>query len=128
MTAVGSSVHQELGGPLKLLAMTGMLDVSGSTTAERSESQTYAQRGHQKCRPLYQEFPCRVAVLDGGFPAWQAKGYPVDSEGVSDAEVDAAAHAARQSKPSQARYPAKLQVGACKCLIPKHTAADRSTP
>ncbi|CAL5226222.1 g9064 [Coccomyxa viridis] len=51
----------------------------------------------------------RVAVLDGGFPAWQAKDYPVDSEAVSDADVDAAAHAARQSKSSQARYPAKLQ-------------------
>ena len=52
----------------------------------------------------------RVAVLDGGFPAWQAKGYPIDSEAVSNADVDAAAHAARQSTSSSSRYQAKLQV------------------
>ncbi len=76
----------------------------------------------------YQGRPCRVAVLDGGFPAWQAKGYPVDSEAVSDADVDAAAHAARQSKSSQARYPAKLQVGACDSPCARYTSADRVTP
>lgn len=76
----------------------------------------------------YQGRPCRVAVLDGGFPAWQAKGYPVDSEAVSDADVDAGAHAARQSKSSQARYPAKLQVGAWECTCTKHTSAARVTP
>ena len=58
----------------------------------------------------YMGVPCRVAVLDGGFPAWQANDYPVDSETLSDAEVDAAAYAARQSPPRPSRYPAKLQV------------------
>jgi thiosulfate/3-mercaptopyruvate sulfurtransferase len=55
-------------------------------------------------------WPCRVAVLDGGFPAWQAKGYPIDSESVGDADIEAAVHAARQSPGSPHRYQAKLQV------------------
>ncbi len=48
----------------------------------------------------------------------------MDSEAVSDADVDAAAHAARQSKSSQARYPAKLQVGAYKRPCAKYVSAD----
>ena len=55
-------------------------------------------------------WPCRVAVLDGGFPAWQAKGYPIDSEPVGDADIESAVHAARQSLGSPHRYQAKLQV------------------
>jgi 3-mercaptopyruvate sulfurtransferase SseA len=51
----------------------------------------------------------RVAVLDGGLPAWKAEGYPLDTADVSEDEVDAAAAAARQPGAS-GRYPAKLQV------------------
>ena len=51
----------------------------------------------------------RVSVLDGGFPAWVAEGFPVATEEVSSEEVDAAAVAARSPNPSGS-YPAKLQV------------------
>ena len=53
--------------------------------------------------------PARVAVLDGGLPAWKAEGYPLKTAEVSEDEVDAAAAAARQPGAS-GRYPAKLQV------------------
>ena len=53
---------------------------------------------------------CSVAVLDGGLQAWQAKGYPLDSQRASEADVDAAAHAASQALSSPPKYPAKLQV------------------
>ena len=56
-------------------------------------------------------FQCRVAVLDGGLQAWQAKGYPLDTQIASEADVDAAAHAANQAPSSPPKYPAKLQVG-----------------
>lgn len=51
----------------------------------------------------------RVAVLDGGYPAWQAEGLPIDNEPVEDEPVDAAAQAAA-SPPASTSYPAKLQV------------------
>ncbi|CAK0786382.1 hypothetical protein CVIRNUC_009595 [Coccomyxa viridis] len=51
----------------------------------------------------------QVAVLDGGLQAWQAKGYPVDTLTASEADVDAAAHAARQAPSSPPKYPAKQQ-------------------
>ncbi|CAL8463926.1 g3461 [Coccomyxa elongata] len=52
----------------------------------------------------------RVAVLDGGFPAWQAEGLPIDSKPVEDDTVDAAAQAAARP-PASISYPAKLQEG-----------------
>jgi thiosulfate/3-mercaptopyruvate sulfurtransferase len=72
---------------------------------------TAYHRGRQKV------WPCRVAVLDGGFPAWQAKGYPTDTEPVGDADIEAAVHAARQSSGSPHRYQAQLQVCFVKHLI-----------
>ena len=54
---------------------------------------------------------CRVAVLDGGFPAWTAEGFPIDTSPVSEEEVDAAASAARGPATSTS-YPAKLRVPA----------------
>ncbi len=62
------------------------------------------------CCAVELAFQCRVAVLDGGLQAWQAKGYPVDTLTASEADVDAAAHAARQAPSSPPKYPAKRQV------------------
>ena len=67
----------------------------------------------------------RVSVLDGGFPAWTAEGFPVDTQAASEEEVDAAAAAARSPNASGA-YPAKLQVCACKGAAPK-AASDLVT-
>lgn len=52
----------------------------------------------------------RVTVLDGGYPAWQAEGLPIESDPVDDDTVDAAAQAAASS-PASTSYPAKLQEG-----------------
>lgn len=52
---------------------------------------------------------CRVAVLDGGYPAWKAQGLPIDSSPVSNADVEGPAQAAR-NPPASTSYTAKLQV------------------
>ena len=52
----------------------------------------------------------RVAVLDGGFPAWEAQGLPVDDSSISKEAVEAAA-AACAKPPSTSKYAAHLQVG-----------------
>ncbi len=52
---------------------------------------------------------CRLAVLDGGYPAWKAGGHPLDSDPVDDGAVDGAAQAAA-NPPASTKYPAKLQV------------------
>ncbi|EIE18910.1 rhodanese domain-containing protein [Coccomyxa subellipsoidea C-169] len=57
----------------------------------------------------------RVAVLDGGYPAWKAGGHPLDSDPVDDGAVDGAAQAAA-NPPASTKYPAKLQEGLVRSL------------
>lgn len=50
---------------------------------------------------------CRVAVLDGGMPAWKAAGFEVETSPVDEAALHAPAEALR-SPPAGASYPAQL--------------------
>ena len=52
----------------------------------------------------------RVVVLDGGYPAWQAVGYEVDSSQVSQEEVAAGARAAALQSSSPQYQPQKQVV------------------
>jgi len=52
----------------------------------------------------------RVAVLDGGYPAWAAKGLPKEIDSVPAEDTEAPGRAA-QSPPGQAAYKAVLQAG-----------------
>ena len=54
-------------------------------------------------------FVCRIAVLDGGLPAWLAEGYQMDETPVSHDQIEAAVNAARQP-PAKPQYQAHLQV------------------
>lgn len=53
---------------------------------------------------------CRVAVLDGGLPAWKQQGYSVDMSPIDDnvANLSAATAAAAASHPPKTHYPATL--------------------
>ena len=50
----------------------------------------------------------RVAVLDGGYPAWAAKGLPKEIDSVPAEDIEAPGRAA-QSPPAQIAYKAVLQ-------------------
>ena len=52
---------------------------------------------------------CRVAVLDGGFPAWAADKLPVDTSPVTDDEMSAPANAA-EAPPTAWHFRATLDV------------------
>lgn len=54
-----------------------------------------------------------MSVLDGGLPAWQSAGLPLEEGAASEEAVDAPAKAAAaiSSSSSPARYPASLQPG-----------------
>lgn len=51
---------------------------------------------------------CRVAVLDGGYPAWQAAGFEIDAAVLEEEEINAAAKSA-QNPPADTTYKAHLQ-------------------
>lgn len=53
----------------------------------------------------------RVAVLNGGFPAWVGEGLPLDESPADEAELAAPALAAR-SPPADTRFHACLQAHA----------------
>ncbi len=62
-------------------------------------------------------FTCaRVAVLDGGLPAWKAQGLPVDESPVTDDVLEAPA-AAAANPPASTKYRAKLQVGSAQSQL-----------
>lgn len=61
----------------------------------------------------------RVAVLDGGYPAWQAEGYEVDASPVSEHDVQACARAAALPQGRQ-RYIPEKQVSSMHMLLLQH--------
>ena len=65
----------------------------------------------------------RVAVLDGGFPAWSADDLPLDCSALSEEEVAAPGLAAK-NPPASPSYPAQLDV-CCSPLFPLRSAAVR---
>jgi len=56
---------------------------------------------------------CQVAVLDGGRPQWEAKGYPLDA-GAPKVDANAGGEAAKnaQTSPGSVKYRASLNTGA----------------
>lgn len=59
---------------------------------------------------------CRVAVLNGGYPAWVAAGYETEKTAYSTLEASSAAEAAAHPTSSPS-YSATLQVEGCQCLF-----------
>ena len=88
-----------------------------SAGLQQSPSRTWSRQIHASIHLLSRHLQCRVAVLDGGYPAWQAEGYEVDNSAAKEHEVQDCARAAA-SPVGRHRYRAEKDVSCLECLTP----------
>ena len=74
--------------------------VAAQRQGARGGGQTDPWAAHEWARLDLGLLLCRVAVLDGGMPAWRAAGGEVETAPVDDAALHAAAEALRNPPPS----------------------------